>query len=129
MANDIKKNKEIEERLLLFLFLSIFIFLFFIFFSIPLATTFFHSSFYDLPLPLFALHKVNMKTRQIQQSQGCNLMQLPNSVKLLQSNYIFKVKAINKQELYNEFRNNTIFHEIQKTNTKFLSVKIIRVFS
>ena len=32
-----------------------------------------------------------------------------------------------KQELYNEFKNNT-FHKIQRTNTKFLAVMSIRVF-
>ena len=35
---------------------------------------------------------------------------------------------INKQELYSEFKNNTTFHKIQRTNIKFLSVISIRVF-
>ena len=60
-------------------------------------------------------------------------MQLPNSVKQLQPNYIFKGfrLLINKSCTMIKKKTttkNTTIHEIQRTNTKFLSVIIIVVF-
>ena len=75
------------------------------------------------------LRKVDMKSRRSQQSQGCNWMQLPKFSEIIAVKLYFqRFQVVNKQELYNELKNNTSFHKFQRTNTKFLSVIIIIVF-